>query len=136
MCDIYLSISCMSPMLFRTRWRAGSSVLFCARHHTLSSRVARADRAHRRTLSARRHTLFARYRTARMLSRACSRVICALFARRRHSFARSCRASGSRVTRISRVDHVCRATSARDNKLFSFINTNVNNVNSSCHIFR
>jgi hypothetical protein len=28
-------------------------VLFCARLHTLSSRVARADRAHRRALSAR-----------------------------------------------------------------------------------
>jgi hypothetical protein len=37
--------------------------------------------------------------------------------------------------RISRVDHVCRAASTLDNKLFSPINTHVNNVNSSCHIF-
>jgi hypothetical protein len=36
---------------------------------------------------------------------------------------------------ILRVDHVCRATSARDNKLFSFINTHVSNLNSSGHIF-
>jgi hypothetical protein len=30
---------------------------------------------------------------------------------------------------------VCSATSARDNKLFLLINTHVNNVNSSGHIF-
>jgi hypothetical protein len=35
----------------------------------------------------------------------------------------------------SRVDHVCRATSAHDNKLLSLINTHVNNVNSSGHMF-
>jgi predicted alpha/beta hydrolase family esterase len=40
-----------------------------------------------------------------------------------------------RVRASSRDDHVCRATSARDNKLFSFINTHVSNVNSSGHIF-
>jgi hypothetical protein len=56
-------------------------------------------------------------------------------ARHHHFFACSCHASGSRVARISRVDHVCRAASARDNKLFSFINTHVNNVISSGHIF-
>jgi hypothetical protein len=39
------------------------------------------------------------------------------------------------LARISRVDHMCRAESARDNKLFSLINTHVNKVNSSCHIF-
>jgi hypothetical protein len=39
------------------------------------------------------------------------------------------------LTRISRVDHVGRAASARDNKLFSLIITRVNNVNLSCHIF-
>jgi hypothetical protein len=50
---IYLSISRMSRMLFHARWYAGSRVLFCARHHTWSSRVARADRAHRRMLSTR-----------------------------------------------------------------------------------
>ena len=40
-----------------------------------------------------------------------------------------------RVAHISRIDHVCRAASARDNKLFSLINTHVNNVNSSGRIF-
>jgi hypothetical protein len=39
------------------------------------------------------------------------------------------RASGSRV------DHVCRAASAQDNKLLSLINSHVNNVNSSGHMF-
>jgi hypothetical protein len=39
------------------------------------------------------------------------------------------------VACISRVDHMCRATSARDNKLFSRINTHVNNVSSSGLIF-
>jgi hypothetical protein len=39
------------------------------------------------------------------------------------------------VARISRVNHVCRAASARDKKLFSLINTHVNNVNSLGHIF-
>jgi hypothetical protein len=73
-------------------------------------------------VSARRRTLFAHNRTDRTLSRACSRVSRALFARRRHSLARSCRASDSRV------DHVCRATSALDNKVFSRISTQVNNV--------
>jgi hypothetical protein len=34
------------------------------------------------------------------------------------------------VTRISHVDHVSRAVSARENKLFSLISTHVNNVNS------
>jgi hypothetical protein len=36
---------------------------------------------------------------------------------------------------VSRVDHVCHATSARDNKLFSLTTTHVNNVNLSGHIF-
>jgi predicted alpha/beta hydrolase family esterase len=40
-----------------------------------------------------------------------------------------------RVRASSRDDHVCRMTSARYNKLFSFINTHVSNVNSSGHIF-
>jgi hypothetical protein len=37
--------------------------------------------------------------------------------------------------RVSRVVHVCRAVSMRDNKLFLLINTHVNNGNSSGHIF-
>jgi hypothetical protein len=62
----------------------------------------------------------------------------------RHSHALShavpvCRASCcallAHVAHISRVDHECHAASARDNKLFSLINTQVNNVNSSGHIF-
>ena len=36
---------------------------------------------------------------------------------------------------VSRVDHVCRAASARGNKLFSLINTHVNNGNLLGHIF-
>jgi hypothetical protein len=36
---------------------------------------------------------------------------------------------------ISRVDHVSHAASAHDNKLFSHINTHVNNINSSGLIF-
>ena len=66
---------------------------------------------------------------ARVVRARCFAVIRVPFARHRHSLARSCRVFGSRV------DHACRAASARDNKLFSFINTHVNNVNSSGHIF-
>jgi hypothetical protein len=44
----------------------------------------------------------------------------------------TCRAS---LERFSRVDHVCCASYVRDNKLFSLINTHVNNINWSCHIF-
>jgi hypothetical protein len=58
-----------------------------------------------------------RVRVARAVVRVVSRAIHALFCT------------------VSRVDHVCRAASARDNKLFSRINTHVNNVNSSGHIF-
>jgi hypothetical protein len=36
---------------------------------------------------------------------------------------------------LSRAIHVCRAVSARDNKLFLLIDTHVNNGNSSSHIF-
>jgi hypothetical protein len=47
-----------------------------------------------------------------------------------------CRTCGScaspRVVRA--LSHVCRATSVRDNKLFSFINAHVSNVNLSDHI--
>jgi hypothetical protein len=35
-----------------------------------------------------------------------------------------------RVRASSRDDHVCRAASARENKLFSLINTHVSDVNS------
>jgi hypothetical protein len=49
----------------------------------------------------------------------------------------ACRACGlcasPRVVRA--LSHVCRAASASDNKLFSLINTYVNNVNSSGRIF-
>ena len=43
-----------------------------------------------------------------------------------------CRAS---LARISRVDYVCRTTSARDNKLLSLIDTHANNINSRGRIF-
>jgi hypothetical protein len=56
------------------------------------------------------------------------------------SFARSRRVLfthvvARRVSASSRDDHVCRAVFARDNKLFSLINTHVSNVNSSGLIF-
>jgi hypothetical protein len=63
-------------------------------------------------------------------SRKSLRVVFVPVACRRHSFARSCRASGSRFERTSRVDHVCRVASVRDNKLLSLIDTHVNNINS------
>jgi hypothetical protein len=40
-----------------------------------------------------------------------------------------------RVRVSSRDDHVCRMASARYNKLFSFMNTRVDNVNLSGYIF-
>jgi hypothetical protein len=43
-----------------------------------------------------------------------------------------CHASSARILR---VDHVCRMASARDNKLFSLMNTRVDNLNSSGPIF-
>jgi hypothetical protein len=41
-----------------------------------------------------------------------------------------------RVRASSRDDHVCRATSTRDNNLFSLINSHVSNVNSLGHVFK
>jgi hypothetical protein len=62
-----------------------------------------------------------------------------VFVRRRILFTRCLRVvdipSRVRVARISCVDHVCRAASARYNKLCSLINTHVNNINSSGRIF-
>jgi hypothetical protein len=46
-------------MLFCARGHAGSRVLFCARHHTLSSRAARCPRTKSRVF-VRRRILFAR----------------------------------------------------------------------------
>jgi hypothetical protein len=77
----------------------------------------------------------------------CSRAI--PFARHRavcaHSRVDSCvshtvmrvvsRAVHALFCTVSRVDHVCRAASARDNKLLSLTNTHVNNVNMLGHIF-
>jgi hypothetical protein len=117
-------VSCALPRVIRAR----AVLLFRMRRRVSFTNVARAVRTCR-------HALFARCHATRTLSRACSRVIRALFVCRRYSFARSCRASGSRVARISRVDHVCRAASTRDNKLFLLINTYVNNINLLDHIF-
>jgi hypothetical protein len=87
-------------MLFARRWRVVTCVV---------SRVAVLFSAHRRVPFA--HVVVRR-------SRASSRVV---------RVARApCHAL---LARISCVDHVCRATSARDNKLCSLINTHVNNVN-------
>jgi hypothetical protein len=55
-------------------------------------------------------------------------VACAIY-----TYCSPCRAS---LARISRVDHVGLATSARDNKLFSLIIIYVNSVNLSGHIFK
>jgi hypothetical protein len=59
-----------------------------------------------------------------------------------HALSRAvhvCRASRrvllAPVARISHVDHVCRAASARDNKLFALISIHINNVNLSGLIF-
>jgi hypothetical protein len=44
--------------------------------------------------------------------------------------------SFARVARVvSRVEHICRATRVRDNKLFSLMSIHVNNVNLSGLIF-
>jgi hypothetical protein len=64
-----------------------------------------------------RTTSFARHRVVHARSRVASRVSCDV------------------VRIVSRDDHECRTTSARDNKLFSLTNTHVNNVNLSGHIF-
>ena len=59
------------------------------------------------------------------------RVLCAYRARAAVLF---CARHLVSFARISRVDHVRRATFARDNKLFSLISTHVSNANSSGHI--
>ena len=75
-------------------------------------------------------------RAVRTCDARCRRVVCAysscVILACRVPFAR---VVTRRVRASSRDDHVCRAASARDNKLFSLINTHVNNVNSSGHIF-
>jgi hypothetical protein len=92
--------------------------------------------------------LFARYRAVRAHSRvdSCvSRTVVRVVLRvSRVPFAhvitrRVCHLhvsfASTRVRASSRVDHVCHAASARDNKLFSLTNTHINNVNLSGHIF-
>ena len=74
------------------------------------------------------------------LTRACRALSCALF-RVCHSHAllhvvcvhHMCHLHVSLAS--PRVDHVCHVAFARDNKLFSFKNTHVNNVNLLGHIF-
>jgi hypothetical protein len=60
---------------------------------------------------------------------------CAVRTRRRALFALLARLH-TLLARISHVDHACRVTSARDNKLFSLINTHVSNVNLLGHMFK
>ena len=83
------------------------------------------------------HRLHVVHVLSRALLRVLSRAVCAssLFVRAFAScvWCGCCRVLFVRI--ISRVDHVCRAASARDNKLFSLIITHVTNVNSSGHIF-
>ena len=107
--------------------------------------------AHRCTVYA----LFAR--VALVVAVLFVRIVQALFSCCRASFARVTRAVRTRYhtsfacvacvtytcrspccasfARISRVDDTGRTTSARDNKLFSLVNTHVNNVNLSGLIF-
>jgi hypothetical protein len=106
-----------------------------------------------RVVRAHRHASFAHGHTSGPTLSVCSftrvvlvvlfvHLVCALFACCHTSFAcvacaiymcrLPCRAS---LALISRVDHVGRAASTRDNKLFSLIITHVNNVNMSGHIF-
>jgi hypothetical protein len=64
------------------------------------------------------------------VSRVSSHVVCMRRVCHLHvSFA------SPRVRVSSRVDHVCRATYARDNNLFSLVKTHVNNIDSSDRIF-
>jgi hypothetical protein len=73
-----------------------------------------------------------------VVSRASSRVVHECRACCSHALSRAfrvCRASRrALLVRISHVDHVCHAASARGNKLFSLISTHVSNANSSGHI--
>ena len=80
------------------------------------------------------------------LTRGCRTLSCALFRVPTGRCFVQCRVSSHVVCvrrvchlhvslALPRVDHAGRATSARDNKLFSLIITHVNNVNSSGHIF-
>jgi hypothetical protein len=90
------------------------------------------------------HSCCTRRRQAAHASLACCRArgFACCFARHSRVVALSIlcshvwRSPSSRSSRVV-IDrfHVCRAASARDNKLFSLINTRVNNVNSSGHIF-
>jgi hypothetical protein len=113
-----------------------SRTVSCACHHAVRARsrvdslvVAHIISRVNRALFARRRCSFAcvarAVRTRCHTSFAC--ISCAIYTCRL-----ACRAS---LARISHVDHMCRAESARDNKLFSLINTHVNKVNSSHHIF-
>jgi hypothetical protein len=63
----------------------------------------------------------------------CSRVLFAQVVARR--LRAGCASSSFLRAFVPRVWFVCRAMSARDNKLFSIINTHINNVNLSGHIF-
>jgi hypothetical protein len=65
---------------------------------------------------------------ARVVLRASPHVVFACHLCGSCASPRVVRASGSRDARISRVDHVCRAAFEHDSKLFSLINSHINNV--------
>jgi hypothetical protein len=122
--------------VFTRRVCVACAICTCRLPRRVSCALPRVIRARAAVLfRACRRVLFACCHATRTLSRECSHVIRALFVCRRYSFARSCRASDSRVARISHVDHVCRAASTRDNKLFLLMNTHVNNIDLLDHIF-
>jgi hypothetical protein len=85
------------------------------------SRMARAVRILHRHSFAFLSCALSRIVRVLCVYRACAAVL--FCARHLVSFAR-----------ISRVDHVSRATSARDNKLFLLISTHVSNANLSSHV--
>jgi hypothetical protein len=88
------------------------------RSHALS-RAFCVCRASRRALLAR-------------ISRVVTRRVCVACA---ICTCRLPRRMSARRRASSRVDHVCHAASARDNKLFALVSIHVNNVNLSCLIF-
>jgi hypothetical protein len=91
--------------------------------------VSHLSSRHPRAVRTRCHASFACVACAicTCCHTSCACVACAIYTCRL-----PCRVS---LVHISHVDHVGRATSASDNKLFSLIITHVNNVNSSGHMF-
>jgi hypothetical protein len=119
--DIYLVFPCLSHTLLARHSSASCAPLFVS---CILFRVSRTILSHSCVVTHRSRVVGRAVRTRCHTSFAC--VACAIY-----TCDLPCRAS---LAHISRVDHVCRATIARDNKLFSLISTLVSNVNPSGHI--